>query len=247
MQESALAIENVSHSFGDRKALSNVSLAVEAGQFCALLGLNGAGKTTLFSLITRLYDNTSGSVQVLGHDVRRNPIEALRQLGVVFQSRTFDPDLTVEQNLLYHSALHGIPAKEARKRMMIELERIDLVSRIKDKARTLSGGQLRRVEIARALLHQPKLLLLDEPTVGLDMGSRQLIVDYAHDLSKTDGLAVLWATHLFDEIAANDQAVILHEGEVLAHGEVHGIIKSSSANDLPQAFGKLTKQEVSAP
>lgn len=246
MGNTALAIKNVGHAFGDRKALSDVSLDVEAGQFCALLGLNGAGKTTLFSLITRLYDNTSGSVQVFGHDVRRKPVEALRQLGVVFQSRTLDPDLSIEQNMLYHAALHGISAKEARIRMAIELERIDLLDRVKDKARTLSGGQLRRVEIARALLHQPKLLLLDEPTVGLDMGARQVIVDYAHSLAKTEGLAVLWATHLFDEVEVDDQAVILHEGQVLAHGAVCDIIKSNAASDLPQAFVKLTHKKGKA-
>lgn len=236
----ALAIESVSHSFGPRKALDDVSLGVHSGEFCALLGLNGAGKTTLFSLITRLYDNTSGTVRVLGHDVRRRPIQALRQLGVVFQSRTLDPDLSVRQNMMYHAALHGMPGKVAAERMHLELERINLVSRLNDKVRSLSGGQIRRVEIARALLHRPKLLLLDEPTAGLDMGSRRDIVDYAHDLAQSYDLAVLWATHLFDEVADSDQAVILHQGRVLASGKVGDIVDAQSANGLPEAFEQLT-------
>lgn len=237
----ALAIESVSHAFGSRKALQDVSLAIRTGEFCALLGLNGAGKTTLFSLITRLYDNTSGTVRVLGHDVRRKPMQALRQLGVVFQSRTLDPDLTVQQNMLYHAALHGMPGKRARERMHIELERIGLASRLNDKTRSLSGGQVRRVEIARAMLHQPKLLLLDEPTAGLDMGARRDIVDYAHLLAQTGDLAVLWATHLFDEVGDGDQAVILHQGRVLASGLVWDIVQAQTARDLPEAFERLTR------
>lgn len=242
MSEDALAIRNVSHAFGARKALSDVSLSVGQGEFCALLGLNGAGKTTLFSLITRLYDNTSGTVMVLGHDVRRKPTQALRHLGVVFQSRTLDPDLSIEQNMIYHAALHGMPRKLTRERTMLELERIDLASRLKDKARTLSGGQLRRVEIARALIHQPKLLLLDEPTVGLDVGSRRDIVDYAHELARTAGLAVFWATHLFDEVRDDDKAVILHRGSVLAAGEASAIAARAGTATLEEAFKKLTAQ-----
>lgn len=238
----ALAIESVSHSFGSRKALQDVSMGVRTGEFCALLGLNGAGKTTLFSLITRLYDNTSGTVRVLGHDVRRKPTQALRQLGVVFQSRTLDPDLTVQQNMLYHAALHGMSGKHARERMNIELERIELASRRDDKVRSLSGGQVRRVEIARALLHRPKLLLLDEPTAGLDMGARRDIVEYAHRLAQTEDLAVLWATHLFDEVGDGDQAVILHQGRVLASGRVGDIVQAQSAGGLPEAFERLTNK-----
>ena len=240
----ALSIKGVSHSFGARNALVDVNLAVASGQFCALLGLNGAGKTTLFSLITRLYDNVSGTIEVLGHDVRRQPVKALQHLGVVFQNRTVDADLSVLQNLTYHAALHGLSAGQGRERSMSELDRIGLADRANDKVRSLSGGQARRVEIARALVHRPALLLLDEPTIGLDVGSRQDIQDHVRRLMREDGLGVLWATHLMDEVQDADQAVVLHQGKVLASGTVTNIIEQASASSITDAFTDLTGHKV---
>ena len=240
----ALRIEGVSHSFGARKALDNVNLEVARGQYCALLGLNGAGKTTLFSLITRLYDNVSGSIEVMGHDVRRQPVKALQHLGVVFQNRTVDSDLTVLQNLTYHAALHGMSRKQGRDRGMEELERIGLADRAEEKIRNLSGGQARRVEIARALVHRPGLLLLDEPTIGLDVGSRRDIQDHVRKLMKEDGLGVLWATHLMDEVGLDDQVFVLHHGKVLASGRTSDVVKSTGAKDISGAFTQLTGETV---
>lgn len=240
----ALRIEGVSHSFGARKALDNVNLEVARGQYCALLGLNGAGKTTLFSLITRLYDNVSGSIEVMGHDVRRQPVKALQHLGVVFQNRTVDSDLTVLQNLTYHAALHGMSRAQGRDRGMEELERIGLADRAEEKIRNLSGGQARRVEIARALVHKPGLLLLDEPTIGLDVGSRKDIQDHVRKLMKEDGLGVLWATHLMDEVSDDDQVFVLHHGKVLASGRTGDVVKSTGAKDISAAFTQLTGETV---
>jgi len=237
----ALEIDSVSHAFGTRQALDKVTFAVAPSQHCILLGLNGAGKTTLFSLITRLYDNKSGAIRVFGHDVRRQPQQALRRLGVVFQQRTLDLDLSVRQNLIYHGALHGMAAAHAKRRAEEELERLGLGERAGDKVRKLSGGQMRRVEIARALLHRPRLLLLDEPTVGLDIDSRQAIMDHVQLLCRDEGLAVLWATHLIDEVLAQSQVIFLHSGRVLADGPRDRVVAEVGAKDIRETFLRLTR------
>ncbi|MGH6926760.1 MAG: ATP-binding cassette domain-containing protein, partial [Dongiaceae bacterium] len=208
-QAAALAVADLSHSFGSRKALVNVSFEIPAGSFTVLLGPNGAGKTTLFSLVTRLYNSRIGSIRIYGYEVRRQPAAALSRIGAIFQQRTLDLDLTVADNLRYHAALHGMMPREARERITTELARAGLLERLSDRVRSLSGGQMRRVEIAGALLHRPRLLLLDEPTVGVDIASRQAIVDHVHGLCQEDGLGVLWATHLVDEVRPGDQVIIL--------------------------------------
>jgi len=238
--EPALHIDGVSHSYGARKALDNVSFNVAPATFVALLGLNGAGKSTLFSLVTRLFGVQAGSIRIFGHDIRRDPGEALRVLGVVFQPRTLDLDLSVMQNLIYHAALHGIGKREARARADEVLAGIGLSDRVNDKVRDLSGGQMRRVEIARALLHRPRLLLLDEATVGLDVEARAAIISHVRRLVAEDGIGVLWATHLFDEIAPTDDLVVLHQGRVLANGPVARVIAETGARDVNAAFMRLT-------
>jgi len=236
----AVAVHGVSHAYGTRKALQDVSLMVYASRFTALLGLNGAGKTTLFSLITRLYDTQQGSIEVLGHRVSREPGEALRRLGVVFQARTLDLDISVMDNLLYHAALHGIGSRAAQRRADAVLQEIDLADRARDQVRKLSGGQMRRVEIARALLHQPRILVLDEPTVGLDVASRSAILRHVRSLVRERGVAVLWATHLLDEVIAGDAVVVLHRGRVLASGDVADVVSAAGAVDMRSAFIALT-------
>jgi ABC-2 type transport system ATP-binding protein len=243
----AIAVNGVSHAYGTRKALADVSLIVPASRFTALLGLNGAGKTTLFSLITRLYDTQQGSIDVLGHRVSRDPGEALRLLGVVFQARTLDLDITVMDNLLYHAALHGIGSRQARQRAQAVLADIDLADRAREQVRKLSGGQMRRVEIARALLHQPRVLVLDEPTVGLDVASKSAIVRQVRGLVRDRGVAVLWATHLLDEVMPSDAVVVLHRGRVLASGDVPDVVTSAGATDMRSAFIALTGGEPEAP
>jgi ABC-2 type transport system ATP-binding protein len=236
----ALTVEGLSHSFGKSRALENVSFEVDAGSLTVLLGPNGAGKTTLFSLITRLYNNRVGSIRIYGFDVRRNPSQALARIGAVFQQRTLDLDLTVADNLRYHAALHGMKPREARDRIFAELTRAGLVERLDDRVRSLSGGQMRRIEIAGALLHRPRLLLLDEPTVGVDIANRQAIVDHVHRLCAEDGLGALWSTHLDDEVRAGDRVVILHQGRILANGDVDRVTRSNGVTTIREAFGKLT-------
>jgi ABC-2 type transport system ATP-binding protein len=245
-EELALSVEGVSHSYGERRALDNVSLAVPRGGFTALLGLNGAGKTTLFSLITRLFDTRRGRISVQGFDVSRRPSAALAELGVVFQARTLDLDISVRDNLLYHAALHGMGRRRARTRAAAVLEEVGLTERARDKARQLSGGQMRRVEIARALIHEPSVLVLDEPTVGLDVASKAAIVEQVRNLSRRYGVAVLWATHLLDEIEPDDHVVVLHLGKVLAAAQMSEIVTASGAVDLRSAFRALTGTAVPA-
>jgi len=236
----ALSVEAVSHSYGARRALDQASFAVAPATFAVLLGLNGAGKSTLFALITRLYGTQAGRIRIFDHDVARAPGEALRILGVVFQSRTLDLDLSIMQNLMYHAALHGIDKRAAWTRAEDVLARIALSDRARDKVRNLSGGQMRRVEIARALLHRPRVLVLDEPTVGLDIKSRADILGHVRQLIADEGIGVLWATHLIDEVAEDDQVIVLHQGRVLADGSVARVIADSGARDVRDAFTRLT-------
>ena len=236
----ALEVLGVSYSYGKRKALENVSFEVPPGSFSVLLGLNGAGKSTLYCLITRLYAARFGKIRIFGFDVNRSPGEALRRLGAVFQARTLDLDLTVFQNLSYHAALHGIPAREARLRADLVLDQVGLSASRNAKARTLSGGQMRRAEIARALLHRPRLLLLDEATAGLDIKARAGILKHVRGLVEQSAIGVLWATHLIDEIEAGDDIVLLHRGRILDIGKASAIAERADAADIHAAFEKLT-------
>lgn len=241
VEPAALSVEGLSHAYGPRQALKDVSFAIEPATFTVLLGLNGAGKSTLFSLVTRLYGTQRGAIRIFGHDVARAPGEALRLIGIVFQPRTLDLDLSVTQNLIYHAALHGIGAGEARRRADKALARISLADRANDKVRDLSGGQMRRVEIARALLHEPRLLLLDEPTVGLDIKSRADILDHVRALVAEERVCALWATHLIDEVSATDDVIVLHQGRLLAHGTVARVVADARAADIRAAFTTLTR------
>ena len=238
----ALSIDGVSRSYGARRALIDINFSVAPASFTALLGLNGAGKSTLFSVITRLFGVQAGHINIIGYDIGRDPSEALRRMGVVFQPRTLDLDLSVTQNLQYHAALHGINRREARSRAGEVLTRIGIADRAGSNVRDLSGGQMRRLEIARALLHRPRLLLLDEATVGLDVKARADILTHVRRLVTDQGIGVLWATHLFDEIAPSDDLVLLHHhGLVLARGHIARIIADTGARDINSAFTRLTE------
>jgi ABC-2 type transport system ATP-binding protein len=237
----ALTVRGVSHSFGTVRALDDVSLSVPRGSFVVLLGPNGAGKSTLFALVTRLYDNVSGEIRILGHDVRRRPTAALQQLGVVFQNRSLDSDLSLVQNLTYHAALQGMGRHEGNARALEALARVGLSDRAHEKVRALSGGQARRVEIARALLHTPACLLLDEATVGLDVASRESALSIVRALVRDASVGVLWATHLVDEVAASDHVVLLHRGRVHFSGPVPSLLETAQASTLRGAFMRVTE------
>ncbi|MCD9572363.1 ABC transporter ATP-binding protein [Pseudomonas protegens] len=236
----ALEVSQLSFAYGPRQALDQVSLSLAPGRFAALLGPNGAGKSTLIALLTRLYDLQQGDIRVGGCSLRNAARAALRQLGVVFQQSTLDLDLSVEQNLHYHAALHGLSRRQGQVRIDAELARQGLTERRRDSVRALNGGHRRRVEIARALLHEPRLLLLDEASAGLDPASRLALNRHIRQLCQEQRLSVLWTTHLLDEVQADDQLLILHQGRLVASG-VASAISQQQGGDLGTAFARLTQ------
>lgn len=245
-----LTVKTVSYWYGAKRALDDVSFEVYPGKVTALLGPNGAGKTTLFSLITRLFDAPEGRIEICGKAATEWGARALGPLGVVFQQPTLDLDLTVKQNLRYFASLRGLARKEADERMLRALEALDMQERIHERVRSLNGGHRRRVEIARALLHSPKLLLLDEPTIGLDVPTRSAIVNHVHDLARTGNIGVLWATHLFDEVEPDDDLLVLDRGRIVARGIAKDVVAETGAKDLGGAFklliGGETEEDVAA-
>lgn len=218
MAVDALDIRQVSHAYGDRTALQDVSLRVPAGSFVALLGPNGSGKTTLFRILCALIRPDAGSVEVCGHDVTERPAEIRSCLGVVFQHVALDADLTVIENLRHHAALHGVRSADARRAATALLPRMGLEDRVHDRVKTLSGGQARRADLARVLMHTPRILLLDEPTSGLDPAGRRDFWRAVRWLRSSHGTTVIVATHLLEEAEISDRACFMSHGRVVADG-----------------------------
>jgi len=241
----ALKVSDVEYSFGQIKALDKVSLTVNTGRFAALLGANGAGKTTLFSIITGLYRAHSGTVTVMDHSLQSDSLKALAHMGVVFQKSTLDMDLTTIQNLRYAAALQGLKRKQTRQKIDAAIAQHDMADYCTRKVGALSGGQKRRVELARALLHSPSLVLLDEPTVGLDMQSRTEFVSHVKSLCESKQTGVLWATHLMDEVGLDDDVTILNSGKIVAQGGAANLINQHHADDISDLFRRLTVPQQS--
>lgn len=239
----AISVNNIHFSYGSRKALNDVSFTLQTGGFHALLGPNGAGKSTLFALLTRLYQLQEGEISIDGKSIKIKPAELMQQLGVVFQQSTLDLDLTVKQNLLYHAALHGISNKAAMPRIETELSRMEMAERMHEKVRGLNGGHRRRVEIARALLHKPNILLLDEPTVGLDPQTRRSLNQHVRRLCEEDNLTVLWATHLMEEVIPEDPVILIHKGKVLVDDKAESLLQMAATDNLTEAFHILTESD----
>jgi ABC-2 type transport system ATP-binding protein len=240
-REPVLVVEDVVKRYGAVTALDRVSLSVAGGEFVALLGLNGAGKTTLFQLLSGLFVADGGSIRIHGHDIRRNPVPALAGIGIVFQQPTLDLDLTVRANLRFHAGLHGIPRALREERIAAAMARLGLEDMAQRKARELSGGNRRRVELARALLHEPRLVLMDEPTVGLDPATRRDLLLHVLRLKAEQGVGVLWATHLIDEAESADRVIILHRGKVLRVGTPRALAADMAAPSLAEAFMAMTR------
>jgi ABC-2 type transport system ATP-binding protein len=222
----ALTVTDLTHRYGERVALDHVSLEVAPGAFVALLGPNGGGKSTLFRICATLLRPTSGTAAVFGADVMREAGAARRKLGVVFQSPALDVRLTVRENLLHHGRLYGLGGPALRAGIDDALGRVGLTDRASDYVLSLSGGLRRRAEIAKVLLTRPALLLLDEPTTGLDPGARR---DLWRDLSAiraNSGATIVLTTHLLDEAAASDRVVILDRGRIVVDGAPEALTRS---------------------
>jgi ABC-2 type transport system ATP-binding protein len=233
-------IQNLHKSYGTRPALRGLSLQLAAGQWVALLGPNGAGKSTLFQVLTGLFTADEGDVLVAGHSLRHASVAALRHIGVVFQQPSLDMDLSVLHNLRWHAALHGLPRALAAQRITQGCTQAGLQDELHRPVRELSGGNRRKVELVRALLHRPTLLLMDEPTVGLDPKSRLALQHTVRADVAQRGSTVLWATHLVEEALAADRVLVLHQGRLLADGTPAAVTAALGGSTLEDAFLKAT-------
>ena len=235
----ALATEQLSFAYAGGFGLKDIQLAIAPGQFGVLLGPNGAGKTTLICLLTRLFAPQNGHITIGAHDLNRQPCDALAQLGVVFQQPTLDLDLSVERNLAYAASLYGLRGTQARHRMDAELARFGLTEFRRTDTRRLSGGNKRKLELARALLHRPKVLICDEATVGLDVPSRRAVLQHVRSLCDQEGLAVLWTTHVLEEIHDTDQLMVMKAGRAQSLGTVAQAKQAQAATDIQLLYDRL--------
>ena len=245
----AVSVTKVCRLYGARAALDEVTFTVPAGEIFALLGPNGGGKSTLFKILSTLIPPTSGDVQIFGEDLRRNPEAVRNRIGVVFQSPSLDPKLTVTENLTCHGYLYGLSRAVLRERMEALLARMGMSDRGRDLVSTLSGGLQRRVELAKALLHRPELLLLDEPSTGLDPGARREFNDYLHRLREQGNVTIVLTTHIMEEAERCDRVGILHQGKLVAldtpealKAQVGGDVVAIRAQNVVEFRDKLIRR-----
>jgi ABC-2 type transport system ATP-binding protein len=238
--EPVLDIKELRKSYGKVEAVRGVTLSIAPGEIVGLLGPNGAGKSTLFQIAAGLFAPDGGDVNLFGLDYRGQSPAILRRLGVVFQSRSVDLDMTVFANLAFHGNLFGLTGKLLRERIAQTTELLEITDLVKKSVRTLSGGNQRRVEIARALLNAPDLLLMDEPTVGLDPVMRQLVVTHMQKVRDSHGTSILWSTHLVEEVAHADRIAVMKAGQVIREDTPAGICAATGTANLTEAYVALT-------
>ena len=226
-----IEVQNLTHRYGDRVALSGVGFQVKKGEIFGLLGPNGGGKSTLFRILSTMMVPTEGRAQVAGHDLAREPAEVRRHVGVVFQTQSLDKALTVEENLRSQGHLHGLSGAPLRQRIDSAMERLAISDRRQDIVETLSGGLRRRVEIAKALLHRPQVLLMDEASTGLDPAARRDLSRHVETLRDQDGVTILLTTHILEEADRCDRLVLLHQGKIVAQG-TPGELRSRIGGDV---------------
>ena len=241
--QNILKVAGLTKYYNDFLALKKINIDLKVGELVILLGPNGAGKSTLFSILSGMLSPNKGDCFISGKSIINEPVLALKNLGIVFQQPTIDTELTVLDNLFFHARLHGVKLNTIKEYILKELSSYNLESKINKKVKILSGGEKRKVELIRSLIHKPKLLLMDEPTVGLDPTSRKELLLKVLTLKNKNKLSILWATHLVDEAEKADKVIVLNKGEILKMGSPSEIIKSMKAKSLDQAFFKLIESE----
>ncbi|PWT99948.1 MAG: ABC transporter ATP-binding protein [Terriglobia bacterium] len=244
-----IEVRNLTHRYGGRVALSHVEFQVQRGEIFGLLGPNGGGKSTLFRILSTMMIPTEGHAVVAGHDVEREPAAVRRHVGVVFQTQSLDKALTVQENLRSQGHLHGLSGAVLRERMEGAMERLGLADRRKDLVETLSGGLRRRVEIAKALLHRPQVLLMDEASTGLDPAARRELSNHVQSLREQEGVTILLTTHILEEADRCDRLVLLHQGKIVAQGtpaelraRIGGDVVVLATGDTASLAGRIERQ-----
>lgn len=241
----AVEAHDVVKTFGDIKAVDHVSFEVKPGEIFAFLGPNGAGKSTTINMLTTMLRPNSGQLFLNGHDVIRERDLARKSFGIVFQDPALEEELTAYENMLFHAVLYGVPKKDQKPRIQRLLELVDLFERRDSLVRTYSGGMRRRLEIARGLLHHPKILFLDEPTLGLDTQTRIILWDYVKKLSKNEGMTIFFTTHYLDEAEQVAQRIaIIDHGKIVAEGTTKQLTAQTKTKTLEQAYLQLTGESI---
>jgi len=235
-----LELVDVVKNYGKTQALKGVSLAIAPGEIVGLLGPNGAGKSTLFQIASGLFAPDGGSVRVFGMGYRDKASAILSRLGVMFQARAIDLDMTVEANLKFHGALFGLHGRPLRQRIEAAADLLEITDLLKRPVRTLSGGNQRRAEVARALLNGPDLLLMDEPSTGLDPTTRHMLVRHVQQVRDQHGTSILWATHIVEEVAEADRIALMIAGRIIRIGTPAEIMAAAGVDNLTDAYIALT-------
>jgi ABC-2 type transport system ATP-binding protein len=245
MDNNIIDVKNLVKEFGDLRAVDDVSFTVKAGQIFSFLGPNGAGKTTTIKILTTLLHPTSGVIRVNGFDPVTQQSDTRRSFGIVFQDPSLDDELTTYENMEFHGVLYGVDKATRRTRIEELLNFVELWDRKDSLVKQFSGGMKRRLEIARGLLHHPKILFLDEPTLGLDPQTRNHIWNYIQNLSKTEGITIFFTTHYIEEAerVSNTVAVIDH-GKIITQGTPEELKEQTDTSSLEEAFLKLTGNAI---
>jgi ABC-2 type transport system ATP-binding protein len=242
---SIIEVKNLTKKFGDFTAVDNISFNVEKGEIFAFLGPNGAGKSTTIKMLTTLLTPSEGILTLNEHDVEKNPDEVRHSFGIVFQDPSLDDELTAYENMEFHGVLYSIPKKIRRERIEHLMKFVELWDRKDSLVKEFSGGMKRRLEIARGLLHHPKILFLDEPTLGLDPQTRNHMWEYLRELNKSEGITVFFTTHYMEEAEkiAGRIAIIDH-GKIIMSGTSNELRTKTNTNSLEEAFLKLTGKDI---